>query len=325
MTPIPYRVVVIGGGTGTHMVLRGLSPYVPRISLTAVVAMTDSGGSTGRLRDSFGILPIGDVRNALTAMAAMDTDDGVLLRRLFTYRFDRGDGLAGHSIGNLLLTALRELLGSEREAIAAAARLLRIAGRVLPVTFDNVHLVATYDDGVRVRGEALIDVPPPERYARHIKALTLDGVATITPEVSEAIMTADLIIFAPGDLYTSLLPNFLIPGMVDVMAQATAKRVYIANLMSRPGQTTGFRLSDHLREITRYSGVVPHVVMVHNQPLSAAACTHYANEHEYPVEIDAPAGATTVLAADLLLRDDRHHLVRHDPQKVASVLSDYWT
>ncbi|HEY0964180.1 MAG TPA: 2-phospho-L-lactate transferase CofD family protein, partial [Candidatus Paceibacterota bacterium] len=180
------NIIIIGGGTGTHTILRGLKRYQKQVNLSAIVTMADSGGSTGRLRDEFGYLPVGDVRMALAALASDIDEHEELLRQLFLYRFDRGNGLSGHNFGNLLLVALTDILGSEEEAIRAAARVLRVQGQVVPVTTQPVDLVATYDDGVVLVGEHLIDEPSLDRLHRKITHLSVQPQATISARAEEA-------------------------------------------------------------------------------------------------------------------------------------------
>ena len=194
------NVVVIGGGTGTHTVLRGLKQYQKQLNVSAVVTMADSGGSTGRLRDEFGYLPVGDVRMALVALASDVDEQEELLRKLFLYRFDKGDGLSGHNFGNLLLVALTDILGSEEAAIRAAARVLRVRGTVVPVTTEKVDLVATYDDGTQVIGEHNIDEPTTKRAQYKITELSITPQASISEAAESTILDADLIVLGPGDL-----------------------------------------------------------------------------------------------------------------------------
>ena len=182
------RVVVVGGGTGTHTVLRGLRAYADRLDITAIVSMADSGGSTGRLRDEFGFLPIGDVRNALSALASEGDAQDDLLRQLFMYRFDKGEGLSGHNFGNLFLTALTDILGSEEAAIKAASHILKVSGRVVPVTTSDVQLVATYEDGTVVVGENDIDETLTYQGEARIVSLGVTPEAFITADAREAIV-----------------------------------------------------------------------------------------------------------------------------------------
>lgn len=327
------KVVVIGGGTGTHTVLRGLRRYTDSISLTAVVSMADSGGSTGRLRDEFGQLPVGDVRNALTALADVGDSHGELLRELFLYRFRKGVGLRGHNFGNLLLTALTDILGSEVEAIRAASLLLRISGVVVPVTTGDAHLCATYDDGVVLHEESLIDDPAPDRYARRITQLALIPEVVINPEAAAAIRVADLVVIGPGDLYTSLLPNALVQGMQEAMRSCTGTIVYVGNLMSRRGQTQGMKAEDCLAEIAAYFGRAPHHMLVNSAPIPPELILAYRAEgEESVVYTTSTTTRTRVVALPLLAGVSeaqstsdavRRSLIRHDHERLAAALMRY--
>ncbi len=321
------RLVVMGGGTGTHMLLRGLCRYGDRYDIVAIVSMADSGGSTGRLRDEFGQLPVGDVRNALTALAMTEDTRGQLLRDLFLYRFSKGEGLSGHNFGNLFLTALTDILGSEAAAIAATGHLLRIAGTVVPVTTSSVHLEATYDDGVVVRGEAQIDNPPPARHQNRIRTLTLSGPAPAYTEALTAIRGAALIVISPGDLYTSLIPVVLPEGIAAALGATVAPVVAVGNLMSRPGQTVGMNAGDHVREWSRYAGRLPDVLLVHEGEIPEILLAPYVAEREHPILLQGVPAGVRVVTTDLLWRPTpveltlpQKHLVRHDSDKVAAAL-----
>jgi len=305
------RVVVIGGGTGTYTLLRGLRQYEETVAITAIVTMADSGGSTGRLRDAFGQLPVGDVRQALAALAASDDEYGELLRTLFLYRFTKGEGLAGHNFGNLFLTALTDILGSEAAAIAAAGRLLRIAGTVVPVTTDNVHLVATYDSGQRVVGEHAIDTGSAVMPNARITELGFSAPAQVTPAAAQALRAADSIVLGPGDLYTSILPNLIVAGVPEAIASGTAQIVYVANLMSRTGQTQGMTLTDYLSEIKRYLGQLPHIVIVPDAPLPDSLVARY-----YEIEGVQPVSYETTLPVTV------HRAPIVDTQVAASAVGD---
>lgn len=323
-------VVVVGGGTGTHTVLKGLRQYAKQIDVTAIISMADSGGSTGRLRDQFGQLPVGDVRMALTALASDYNGHEELLRELFLYRFKQGDGLSGHNFGNLLLTALTDILGTESEAVKAASRILRIQGRVLPVTFDNVHLVAEYDDGVMVLGEHAIDEPATDRFERHIVELKTEPVAHISPEAKLALRLADLIVIGPGDLYSSLLANLVVHGVSEAIREGSSRVVFVSNLMERPGQTTGLSVSESCREISRYFGQEIDYLLVNNSPLPEFVVKYYFDtEGTNPVVDDVDDTGVKVVRTDLLentiierVEGDvlKRSLIRHDPDKVAKAI-----
>lgn len=324
---VKKRIVVVGGGTGTHTVLSGLRQYSDELSLTAIVSMADSGGSTGRLRDEFGQLPAGDVRNALTALAA-EAGSAAVMRQLFLYRFNRGEGLAGHNFGNLFLTALTDILGSEVAAIEAAARILRVEGEVIPVTIDDAHLKAVYADGVVVHGEHDIDEwQEPARRAVRITALTLEPAAALYEKAQHALLNADLIILGPGDLYTSVLANCVVTGFRETLQSAPATVVYVSNLMSKAGQTIGLQAAEHLAEVTRYTGRHPDYLLCNNAPLPRALVEKYAREGDHPVENNYLGDTKTkVIALPLIAEEEiktvagdvlRRSLIRHDANKLA--------
>ncbi|MFY9557610.1 MAG: gluconeogenesis factor YvcK family protein, partial [Blastocatellia bacterium] len=246
----------IGGGTGLSSLLSGLKSYVGKEStsrlesswietLTAVVTVTDDGGSSGRLREEFQILPPGDIRNCMAALA----EDEHLLTRLFQYRFESGGDLSGHSFGNLFLAALAGVTGDFLEAVKVSSEVLAIKGRIFPSTVQDVSLVAELDDGRVIEGETNI----VESRSR-IKRLSLSSeCCRPLPETLDAIKEADIITIGPGSLYTSIVPNLLVDGIVDAMRESTAMKVYVCNIMTQPGETEGFDLKDHLRVLFEYS------------------------------------------------------------------------
>lgn len=324
-------IVVMGGGTGTHTVLQGLKRYKQKADLTAIVTMADSGGSTGRLRDEFGYLPVGDVRMALAALARDDDAHDELIRKLFLHRFDKGGGIAGHNFGNLFLVALTDLLGSEEEAILAASRVLRVRGTVLPVTTKQVQLVATYEDGLVVTGEHDIDVPLKERSGYHITKLEITPVAEIHPRAEEAILNADLLVLGPGDLYTSILANCVIDGVAAAIRRSPATLVYVSNLMTKAGQTQNMGVEEHVNELTRYINRRPDVVIANNSPLPDELLERYRNENEYPVLLNSKEGDYKLIVGDFVAKEEvvtasgdvlRRSLIRHDPRKLAGALID---
>lgn len=244
------KIVTIGGGTGTYVTLLGLKKYP--VDLTAVVSMMDSGGSSGRLRDEFGILPPGDSRRALLALSELPLEK-ISLRQLLEYRFENGEGLKGHSLGNLLLVALEKMTGRADLAIAEAGRILDVRGRVLPITLTHTYLCARLADGTIIKGESNIDI---RRVRPDLKILDvfLDEPAMVFSSVKKAILGADLIVLCPGDLYTSLVPNLLVDGVCRAIFQSKAKLVYVCSLMTKYGETDGFSASDFIKEIQRYLG-----------------------------------------------------------------------
>lgn len=322
-------VVVIGGGTGTYPILQGLKKYSDRIKITAVITMADSGGSTGRLRDEFGQLPVGDVRMALTALASEVGEDDQLLRELFLHRFDKGEGLNGHNFGNLLIVALTQILGSEAEAVKAASRILRVKGTVLPVTNDDINIVATYDDGVVVEGEHEIDEPKEDRNTHRITQLSSEPKGYITAEAREALVSADLILLGPGDLYSSLLANCIIEGVKDAIQASKGIFVFASNLMTRPGQSYNMTASEHVKEVARYVGQMPDYVVVNTGKVPEHLLERYAEAFQFPVVDDCDALDCKIIRADLLSTDEvvkrkgdvlQRSLVRGDGDKFALLL-----
>ena len=323
------RLVTIGGGTGTHTVLRGLKQYQHKVDLTAIVTMADSGGSTGRLRDEFGYLPVGDVRMALTALASDIDQHEELVRELFLHRFAKGTGLNGHNVGNLLLVALTDILGSEEAAIRTAGKLLRVQGRVLPVSTNHTDLIATYSDGVTITGEHQIDEPSADRFDHQITNLAVNPGVHATDHACAAIGAADLVVLGPGDLYTSVLANVVVPGIETALRDTTARLVYVSNLMTKQGQTSGMGVAEHLEQVTKYIGRAPDVLLVNVTRLPSELLSTYAADQEFPVQFNYEGDTTRVIPADLLASETiatkagdtlKRSLIRHDPDKIAQKL-----
>lgn len=321
------RVVVVGGGTGTHTVLRGLREYADVIDIKAIVSMADSGGSTGRLRDEFGYLPIGDVRNALTALAGTDS---VLLRELFLYRFNKGEGLYGHNFGNLFITALTDILGSEVAAIKAAASILNVVGEVIPVTTTNTKLTALYDDGSVVVGQHEIDEALTTKNDSRIVELGLQPKADLYEEAELAIREADLLVLGPGDLYTSILANCVVDGFREAVSMSNAKIVYVCNLMSKRGQTVGMHAAEHIAEISKHIGRVPDVALINTATFKDDLVRKYEAEGDHPILNNCDdSGLCTIEARPLASSDDieqqthdliKRSLIRHDSDALAKAL-----
>jgi uncharacterized cofD-like protein len=322
----PKKIVCIGGGTGTFVVLKGLKTYP--YQLNAIVTMSDSGGSNKRIRDEFGLLPTSDVRQCLVALS--DENGGVgLLRKLFMYRFDKGKGISGMTFGNLFMAALSDILGSQEEAIRQTGKVLRIHGSVIPVTLTDTNLVAEYADGRIVREEHLIDEPENDGRVK-ITKVYLDPNAKANPEAIRIIAEADMIVLGPGDLYTSVIPNLLVSGISQAITDSPGKKVYILNLMTKYGQTYNFTAADHVKTISVYIGKSPDYVIVNSAPLDHEALAIYAKEQEMPVVNDVlNSSESTVITASVAsnqktVKDKTDKLVRslirHDSDKLAALL-----
>jgi uncharacterized cofD-like protein len=313
------RVVVIGGGTGICAVLNGLKRWCR--DLTAVVTMADDGGSSGRLRDEFGHLPPGDTRRCLIALST-NREVSRVLRSLFDYRFDRGDGLNGHSFGNLFLTALTEITGGTEQALVQASKLLNVRGRVLPVTLDHVRLCAQLEDGTVIWGERDIDVRSVKLDLR-IRRVFLTPGGQVFPPAAEAIKNADILVLGPGDLYTSLIPNLMVEGVPAAIRACRGVRIYVCNLMTKRGETDNFAASDFAGEVVRYSGGTGSLdwMIVNTPQYPGEVLEEYAKEGAAPVAPDLPQCREfipRVLEADVALSGS---LLRHDPRKLARVIS----
>lgn len=316
------KIVVIGGGTGTSVVLSGLKNY--DLDLTAIVAMADNGGSTGRLRDEFGFQPVGDLRQSLAALAREDSQEWV--RKLLLYRFSHGKGLAGHNLGNLILTALQDMAGSTPKALEIIQSILHLKGRVLPSTIDIVDLVVEYENGIKVVGQNKTNAEGIG--GEKIKKVLLYPKAKIYPKTKNAIQSADIIIISPGDLYGSIIPNLIVDGMSSALKSSKAKFIYILNLMTRYTQTHNFRASDHLIEIKKYCGKIPDYVVINNEKIPENIIKKYQKEHEHPVENDLTSKDFKLIIKPLIKIFDvqekadsiKRSLLRHDSQKLAQEL-----
>jgi uncharacterized cofD-like protein len=320
------NIVCIGGGTGTFVALRGLKQYPYRLS--AIVSMADSGGSNKRIRDEFGLLPTSDLRQCLVALS--DENGGVgLLRQLFMYRFEKGQGISGMTFGNLFMAALSDILGSQEEAIRQTSKVLRIKGSVIPVTFTDANLHAEYENGHKATEEHHIDMPRQDGKLR-IERIWLEPRAIANPEALLAIASADLIVLGPGDLFTSLLPNLLVDGIAEALMKAKAPKVYVGNLMTKWGQTYNFTAADHLKILEQYIGPCINVVLVNTGAIPKKALDFYANYHEQPVRNDLiDSKRLRVVKADMVNRKliqktktDAlvRSLIRHDSDKLAKTL-----
>lgn len=325
MSELKKKILVLGGGTGTFAVLSGLKKYP--VDLTAVVTMMDSGGSSGRLRDEFGQLPAGDVRQALVALS----EDTSIMRQLFNYRYDKGEGLEGHSFGNLFLTTLAEVLGGMDKALEEASRVLKIKGKVLPVTLSNANLVAEYENGLVVEGEGNIDEPKHDGTLK-IKKLYLKPEVEPYAKTLKAISEADLIVIGPGDLYTSLIPNLVVSEVAATICSSKAKKAYILNLMTKYGQTNGFTVSKFVSEMEKYLGNCLSYIFINNKSLPQEIIDRYRSEKDSPVVDDLKNDGYQIIRNDFLASDPiekasgdklKRSLIRHDSDKIAKILMEF--
>lgn len=311
------KIVTIGGGTGNFTVLRGLKNY--EVDISAIVSMADDGGSTGILRDELGVLPPGDVRQCLIALS----DSSRLMRSLMNYRFEQG-GLEGHSFGNLLLSALEKVTGSFEKAVEEVGKILFIKGKVIPVTTHQVRLKMILKSCKILEGER--EVYLSEEIEKGYSSIYLEPYPKANPHAISEIMNADLIVLGPGGLHTSLIPNFLVEGISEALRRSDAKKVFVVNLMNRRGQTTTFKVSDYVNELSRFIGedVFDYVVVNDQQP-PKELIELYAEEGDL-VENDLQDGR--VRFASLLgemkvgAKKDliRRSLIRHDSKKLAQEL-----
>ncbi|MTH53789.1 uridine diphosphate-N-acetylglucosamine-binding protein YvcK [Bacillus mangrovi] len=306
------KIVIIGGGTGLSVLLRGLKVYP--VDITAIVTVADDGGSSGRLRDELKIPPPGDIRNVLAALSDVEP----LVEELFQHRFNKGDSLTGHSLGNLILAAMTNITGDFTHAIKEMSKVLNVRGRVLPAANSSVMLHAEMEDRSVVSGESKI--PASEKKIKRV-FLTPEDIDPL-PETIEAIQEADLIILGPGSLYTSILPNLLVPKIGQEVCRAKAKKVYICNVMTQPGETLGYKASDHIKALYDHMHCAfIDTILVNADSIPDLIRQRYAAELAQPVQADLEELEQLGLSVihDLLITDDRD-VIRHDTNKVAGLL-----
>jgi uncharacterized cofD-like protein len=329
MTSRGLNIVAIGGGTGLSTLLRGLKHYVDSdgpwsiASLGAIVTVTDEGGSSGVLRKEFGMLPPGDIRNCIVALA----EEEEILSQLFAYRFGEETALKGHSLGNLLLKAMTDITGSFDNAILKASEVLNIRGEIFPSTLSDVRLRATLEDGTELIGEVAISGSAigeePTTIARHarIAHLAIEPADAQPPDRAlEALANADLILIGPGSLYTSVLPNLAIERIADALRQARALRVYICNVMTQPNETDGYTAEDHLRAIIDHAGLVVDVMVMNGRRPSEQILAQYAAVNAWPVPFDTDeirALGATPFFGDIIAEAN---FVRHDSTSLAETV-----
>lgn len=304
------KIVCIGGGTGQFSILSGLKEYAEsRQNITAIVTTMDSGGSSGVLRTQYGILPPGDIRNCMVALSE-ETQD---IAKLFQYRFD--ESIKNHNFGNLLLTALCEITGSFQEAIKVGSRILRIKGRVIPVSLKENTLMAKLQDGRVIESESLIDTTKN----KVIDKIYLKKRGKANTQAIDAIKQADIIVFGPGDLYTSILPNLLFKDIrLAIKHNSSAKKVLISSVMSKPGETDNFCVSDFKNELEKYlESRLTHVIANSHIPTSTAL-VNYRQEDKHPIPLDANNLKNIKILRGNFIDEDL--LVRHSPKKLAKAI-----
>ena len=325
----PLRVVAIGGGTGLSTLLSGLKRHAratppstlatkPPLDIAAIVTVTDDGGSSGRLRRDFDILPPGDIRNCMTALS----EDTALLSQLFQYRFASGRGLKGHSFGNLFLTAMHQITGDFSQAVRLSSEILAIRGRIFPATSANVVLRAALKDGTIVRGESKIS-----KSRKPIDSISIEpDDCDPLPETLEALAQADLITLGPGSLYTSVIPNLLVRGVSEAIAASSALKAYFVNLMWQPGETINFTASQHVDALHQHAGTkIIDCVVLNTATIPEVLRKRYAQAHVKPVENDLEALTNLgikVVTADLIGDTAISQKVRHDPASLAEIVMD---
>lgn len=328
------NIVIIGGGTGTFTLLSGLRKYPSNNSV--IVSSADDGGSTGQLRKELGVFPPGDLRQCLAGLAYTDMP----MTELFSYRFDKGS-LAGHTVGNIIIAALEKTTGNIENAVEFAAKMLNVRGQVVPVTLKPTLLSAVLVNGKKIVGEHNIDEPNIQHPISNIKSLELKPNGPANPKALEAINYADAIIFGPGDLFTSTIPNLLVDGVKQAVNKSQAKKILVTNIMTKSGQTDGFKAGDFVKELEKYLGGPFRlggraeagkldVALVNNKKPAAAILAKYAKQQAKFVEPNLKSNKALTVVAENLLSDEvfkkpaadklNRSLIRHDSDKLAKLI-----
>lgn len=311
------KIVAVGGGTGLSMLLKGVKKITNNI--TAIVTVGDDGGSSGRLREEMGVLPPGDIRNCIAALA----DDEDLVTKLFQYRFKTGEGLEGHSFGNLFLSVLCSITGDMVSAVKESSNVLSIRGRVLPSTLDDMKLVAELEDGRIIRGESNI----PEAHGKIKRLFTDPEDCRPLEDAINAIKDADLIILGPGSLYTSVIPNLLIKEISKEIADSTAKKIYVCNIMTQPGETDNYSVSDHINAIINHAEskkIMDAVLINNNLPDNLAEKYKLADSFPVKLDIDNVKKTGVKIVSKKLIEESKEGLVRHSSNRVARAIYHWY-
>ena len=323
------KLVVVGGGTGTFTVLTGLKKH-PQLDLSVIVSMMDDGGSNRVIRDEFGLLPTSDIRQCIVALS--EENPGDLLRKLFTYRYNAGTGIAGMTFGNLFMAALADIYGDQKTAISKTCEFLDVSGNIIPVTYDKCYLVARYSNGKQVMGEHDIDEPSEGVAKYRIVELEVFPQAKANPDASSALLSADYIVFGPGDLYTSILPNVVVPGISEALKNSRAKKIFVLNLMTKYGQTDRFTTGKFLSELEKYAGegVIDYCLTNKSKDFPKGILERYEAEKAYLVKDDlVESEKLRIVRSDFIssevyeksLSDKiKRSLIRHDPDKLARAI-----
>lgn len=313
------KIVAIGGGTGLSTLLRGIKTYSANIS--AIVTVADDGGSSGRLRREQGMLPPGDIRNCLAALA----DEEKLLTELFQYRFSAGEGLTGHSFGNLFLSAMNKVTGDLEQAIYASSKVLAVRGQVLPATLADMQLVAEMEDGQIIQGES--QITEAGGTIRRLGCHPENPPAL--PAAVKAIEEADLILIGPGSLYTSIIPNLLVPEIREALQRSQAPSLYICNIMTQPGETDNYTVSDHIRAIDKVSSnPLFKAVLAHSRSPGPTSLERYAAEQSHPVYVDREEISNLkrrLVLANVMFEDPEIGYVRHDPSRLGKAIMRWYS
>lgn len=323
------KVAVVGGGTGTFTVLRGLKQYSKDIDITAIMTMADDGGSNKVLRDEFGLLPTSGIRQAVVALSS---DEG-LMRELFTYRYYQGKGISGMTFGNLFIAALADIMGSQEKAISETCELMDVVGQILPVSYDDIHLLAVYEGGVEVLGEHLIDEYNEEVGKKRIVDFRTVPEAKIDDKARVALEDADLIVLGPGDLYTNTVANLVVGGVSQAIVKSKARLVFVVNLMTKFGETYDYSASDFLEDLGKYlpGERLDYVLVNSDYSFEASIIKSYNKEHAEPVkdDLDMTHRNAKVIRAKLLSHSKiarqkgdsiKRNIVRHDSENLASII-----
>ncbi len=318
------KICVIGGGTGSSAVLNGLKNFL-EVELSVIVGMADDGGSNAVLRDEFGLLPLSDIRKSIIALSTLE--DNATLREMFTYRFSEGNGLRGHTLGNLMMTALSKITGGEEQAVAKMSEIFSSKGKIIPVTFQCHKLVAEYDNGKKVVGEHLID-EPEEDVEGNIVDLKTDKKVKANKSAINAIKEADAIVIGPGDIYTTTLPNIIVEGIAKSIQETKAILIFVTNIMSKNGQTRHRTHSEITKEVERFIGRSFDYLIVNNERVPKEVLKTYRLSGEHLIKDDLKKDHTVIreeLVANEIFEKDSgddlvRSLVRHDSNKLGWVI-----